>query len=404
MAAVSEDLEPRPTAARDALRAVLARIDTEALLARMEEGFRELPAYTRFVAGGAVLDDRGRAAIRWNLELFLHWLADGRPPDDATLRQLRELVRVRAGEGLPIEDGLLVYRHGARLGWEALLELADGDRAVLLDGADVFLDYVATISDVFGQAYAAEHDSPIGTEERRARTLLDRLCAHAPLGSEEHELADRVGFRIGDALRPFALMLVGGSARAHGDAAARLRRAGVLAATEGPRVTGVAHAPVAWEALGLGARLLVAEGPPAGRETLADALEDLRALVAIARRAGRRGRVDAEEFLPDLLLHASPLIAARLEERVFGPLRRGARAELVTTLELLAAHDFDRAATAAALPIHRNTLRYRLDRVRELTGLDVDRAHDRGLIWLATMQRRAVALSAPAPAAALRRP
>ncbi len=378
---------------RAALREVLGRLDREALMERMEAGFARLPAYTRFVAGGAVMDDRGRAAIRWNLELFLTWLTEGRPPDEETLGQLRGLIRVRAAEGLPMEEGLLVYREGARLAWEGMLGLPEADRSALLDGADVFLDYVATISDLFTQAYAAEHDAPIATEERRARTLLDLLCGVEPLGSEEHELADRVGFRIGDVLRPFALVLVDGSAHAHGDAAVRLRRAGVLAATEGPRVTGVAHAAVAWEALGLGARLLVADGPPVEREALAAALENLRALVAIAHRAGHRGRVDAEEFLPDLLLHASPLIAARVEERVFGPLRRAGRVELVTTLEALADHDFDRSATASALPVHRNTLRYRLDRVEELTGLDVDRTHDRGLVWLAALQRRAAGAS-----------
>ena len=47
------------------------------------------------------------------------------------------------------------------------------------------------------------------------------------------------------------------------------------------------------------------------------------------------------------------------------------------------AHDFNRARTAAALPVHRNTLTNRLNRLTEITGLDVDSADGRGLLWLA---------------------
>ena len=46
--------------------------------------------------------------------------------------------------------------------------------------------------------------------------------------------------------------------------------------------------------------------------------------------------------------------------------------ELTRTLDALIEHDFDRGATAAALPVHRNTLTNRLNRIRAITGLDVD--------------------------------
>jgi purine catabolism regulator len=62
--------------------------------------------------------------------------------------------------------------------------------------------------------------------------------------------------------------------------------------------------------------------------------------------------------------------------------------ELVRTLDELIAHDFDRGATAAALPVHRNTLGNRLARIRAITGLDVDRADGRSLVWLAWLARR----------------
>ena len=62
--------------------------------------------------------------------------------------------------------------------------------------------------------------------------------------------------------------------------------------------------------------------------------------------------------------------------------------ELTRTLDTLIEHDFDRGATAAALPVHRNTLTNRLNRVHAITGLDVDSADGRGLLWLAWLERR----------------
>jgi sugar diacid utilization regulator len=38
--------------------------------------------------------------------------------------------------------------------------------------------------------------------------------------------------------------------------------------------------------------------------------------------------------------------------------------------------------------VHRNTLGNRINRIRAITGLDVDRAGGHGLVWLAWLDRR----------------
>jgi purine catabolism regulator len=124
------------------------------------------------------------------------------------------------------------------------------------------------------------------------------------------------------------------------------------------------------------------------RKELDVALDDLRSLIDIALRAGRSGSVTLDEFLPELLLEGSPHLADRVEERVFSALRE--HGELMKTLEVLVGQDFDRGATAMALPVHRNTLAYRLRRIEELTGLKLDHAGDRALAWLAVLRRTAV--------------
>jgi sugar diacid utilization regulator len=56
--------------------------------------------------------------------------------------------------------------------------------------------------------------------------------------------------------------------------------------------------------------------------------------------------------------------------------------ELVHTLTTYLGNDASTARTAADLFAHRHTIRYRLDRVRELTGLDVDKSEDRDRLTL----------------------
>ena len=56
--------------------------------------------------------------------------------------------------------------------------------------------------------------------------------------------------------------------------------------------------------------------------------------------------------------------------------------ELVTTLVTYLGNDTSTAKTAADLFAHRHTIRYRLDRVKELTHLDVDKSEDRERLTL----------------------
>jgi len=76
--------------------------------------------------------------------------------------------------------------------------------------------------------------------------------------------------------------------------------------------------------------------------------------------------------------HWAALGVARLAEQlgscltVSNPLSRLVENEvLVDSVKAWLEHDRNVPAAAAALPVHPNTLRYRLNRVRELTGLDL---------------------------------
>jgi len=176
----------------------------------------------------------------------------------------------------------------------------------------------------------------------------------------------------------------GGAAGGAGAVAgAGARAAGALAFTEGVRVTGLTPDRFGWAAFLEDPRLILAENPPIARDRLSAATDGLRALLAIAALSRRRGRVRADDYLPELLLADAPEASDRIVRRVFGPLEQADAVDLADTLRCLAVNGFDNTAAAAALPVHRNTLLYRVGRIEKLTGLSLKDQRDRTLVLLA---------------------
>ncbi len=365
------------------LRRVLERFDAGVVVRRMEVGIRQLPAYSRFFWPV----DRG-AMVRWNVDLTLRWMMRGTPPDERVLSDLLELMRARAAAGQPLDDSVLVYRRGARMFWEALLDLASrDDRSLLTARADTVWgyleDYVNMVVRVFAQAHPGQDDSPAAAGDLRARALFDRLCAQVPVTIEDRDRTAGLGSDLAAPACPFTAQLAGASVADHAGLAARLRAAGALAFTEGIRVTGLTSPGFGWSTFLADPRLLLAHDPATPRARLGATAENLRALTAIAARSGCRGRVSADDFLPELLVAETPEVADRIVRRVFGRLERADPMDLAVTLRCLAAHGFDTAAAAAALELQVNTLLYRISRIEKLTRLSLKEHRDRTLVLLA---------------------
>lgn len=89
--------------------------------------------------------------------------------------------------------------------------------------------------------------------------------------------------------------------------------------------------------------------------------------------------------------------AETVEPAVRYDLRYGT--ELVQTLASYLQNDASTSKTASELFTHRHTIRYRLERIRELTGLDVDRSEDRERLALGikAMQLLGRAPESPSP-------
>ncbi len=118
-----------------------------------------------------------------------------------------------------------------------------------------------------------------------------------------------------------------------------------------------------------------------------------------AREAATRGlevNVPERLSLTSLLLASEDVPMADMAAEALGPLLafdNAHGAELVETLESYLRLNGSVAAVADALTLHRNTVRYRLTQIAELTGYDPALTPDRVQLWLALAVRR---LSPPA--------
>jgi PucR family transcriptional regulator, purine catabolism regulatory protein len=143
-------------------------------------------------------------------------------------------------------------------------------------------------------------------------------------------------------------------------------------------------------ARGLGARfgLGMPETDPRGlRRAYQEARFALEATGPATRPGDRRVATVAD-------LGSHRLLLARQEDAALEAISRGLldplagydrrhHGDLVASLRSFLEHNGNWEAAARALGVHRHTLRYRIRRIAELTGRDLDRAGDRVEFWLA---------------------
>jgi hypothetical protein len=366
----------------EAVRRIIERTDVDQFAERVLDSFWETDEFQRFRPPR----DRVRAWVRWNLDLVNRWLIEGRPPSDSELELFREHARERAAEGIPADMIPANFRRAARFAWGALLDAAtEEERPALLDSADLLFEYVDRVSRIYFEASeAAAASASRRGDESAARALLRRIDSDETPLPEDHQLSERIGFDLGRASRPFVIASPRRSAEYHLELAGQLRRRRALAASEGRRVVGLANVSSPWNGLELDRSAIVTQTGPAIRGERGRYLAELRTAVDVAIARGTSGEIRADDYFAEVLLRRSPRIAGQIRNRIYGPLSD----ELARTLDLLVQNSFERGATAAALPVHRNTLRDRVYRISEITGVDLNCAQGRGLAWLAWLERR----------------
>ena len=120
---------------------------------------------------------------------------------------------------------------------------------------------------------------------------------------------------------------------------------------------------------------------------LSRSYRDAKTALAIGRQAGPTDRVFCLDSLgmAGLIGITDGQTRQELARHILGPLDN--EPELHQTLKLFFEENCSAAGTSSRLFIHRNTLKYRLDKIASLTGLDPKKFEDAMLIRLALMLR-----------------
>jgi hypothetical protein len=369
----SEPWRALPTEVADVIEPELATVTTE-IMATIP---REVPDYARPFEGSF-----GRGVQVGVTEALRQFVALIRDPDSGREPGRDVYVGLGRGElrqGRTLDALQSAYRVGARVAWRRLAEAARRagfDSGVISKLAESIFVYIEELSADSVEGYSQARSEREGERQRRRRELIALLLREpAPAQAELAAAADAAGWELPRTAAAIACReaeLGRLARRLPPDALAGLLRGTgciVIGDPEGPgRVRQVEEAAQ---------EISAALGPPGELSELAGswalARAALRALEAGAIAAS--GPVRAEERLPELLLHENAPLVERLAARRLAPfesLTPKARQRMAATALAYVQRQGNAAAMAGALDIHPQTARYRIARLRELLGSDLD--------------------------------
>jgi len=358
-----------------ALESVLPRMAERAVAAITAE----VPAYTDAFSGR--MGHNIENAVQTSLGAFLRLAtrdqgSDPGPPLSPALEGAYELGRGEARNGRSIDALLSAYRVGAREAWRGLSETAVGagmSAAMIARFAALVFAFIDQLS----ASSASGHTDEQATAGRVRQRYLDQLTEQLLAGESPEVLlasAERANWKTPRTLT--AVLLPIDQTRG---LAAQLNP-GTLQISDGlPELDPSESWVVALipDADGRHRKALLAV--LADRQAIVGPSRPWRAVHASYRRVVRaraltttsEGALDTDEHLVEILLGADPEAAEDLRRRALAPLaalRPNSAGRLAETLRSWLLHQGQREAVAADLFVHPQTVRYRMNQLRELYG------------------------------------
>jgi hypothetical protein len=371
-----------PARVADLIEGEIDPIATEIL----ESIAHEVPEYARPLEGRF-----GRGIRRGVEEALAQFVALIRDPDAGRGSGREVYLALGRGEqraGRPLDSLQAAYRIGARVAWRRFADACRRARigteplALLAEAVFAYIDELAADSvEGYSQAQAEVED----LRRRRRRELIALLLAEQPADAADLTAAGRAAaWEV-----PVGLAALACPEEALARVARRLPPEALATVIDGegclllPDPEGPGRAEALTRAVG---ETTVALGPtvaPGGAaESWRLALALLHAAVAraVAPPAASDedhggGLLRVDENLAALLLYESRDLAGRIAARrlaALDELTPKARARMRETALAHLRHDGNAVAMAAAMHVHPQTARYRIARLRELLGDQLD--------------------------------
>lgn len=356
-----------------------------------------------------------RADFRRVAGLFVRVLEERRDLRPDELVTVHVIGAQRARQGLPVDHMIDRMRAALRVGWERILDLAadddaDGRLALVRDLSLRHMQFMHDVLDAMETGYATEREQRLSGQVQAQAAFVDRLLeGHWDADAEIHSQAAALGRDL-SRLCGLLMLLPGGTQdteelrSAASDLAAK-----VAGAVEGPlRTLPALHVvtllPVASMASWADAMATVAEvadrhrlvivpvEPTSHANSLAHLYRRAQRYLSLAHSAGAdKGVVTIKDLRLYAVLAGIPL-ADRLDfaRDILGPvldLPAHKADELLDTLDVVYRRRGRIADAAADLHLHQNSIRYRLSRIEQLTGLQLDVPAERMHLELAMRLR-----------------
>ncbi|TIC83588.1 PucR family transcriptional regulator [Nocardioides sp. GY 10113] len=300
------------------------------------------------------------------------------------------------GEAVPYAIVLQAFRVGARFIWEALVELADPDArdVLLLAAADVWAISDAVAADVTRAYRGALEERVRRNEQMRSVMVGGLLEGDDTVAGDTGEVSSVLGLgRTGE------FVVVSAESPAPGKEGLRgveraLRRSNVRSAwrLDHDRQEGVVALRFGFGVDQLTAALQELATGRVGISRPFARLEearDGRREAQVASAGASPGATAVVRFGDDplaVLLASSPDHARAMVDAVLAPvlaLPPDDRAVYLDTARAWLEAAGSTAAAADALVVHRNTVRYRIRRLEEMTGRDLTRPVDGAALYVA---------------------
>lgn len=367
-----------PPATVHALRADLAMVADDVV----HQIIREVPAYED--AFGGPMGETIRGAVQVALGGFLSMISDkdAPAPRSSAVDGAYQLGRGEVRSGRTADALLSAYRIGARVSWQHLSARA-GEEGIDPAAMASFAEMVFAYIDELSAASVAGHRDESATEGRIRQRMMERLGRNLLAGAAEATVlaaAERAEWAPPSTLTAVIVP------ESQAGALQELFRRGTLQVTDLPDLDG-------------SVLLMVPDSHGRRRATLLRLVRDRDCLVGPARdwldvrasydrvmRARALGLVgDTEAHLPLLVLTADIAAIEDLRAQVLAPLadlRPTAAAKLRETLRAWLLHQGRRDDIAEALFLHPQTIRYRMNQLRELFG---DRLEDPDTVLALTL-------------------
>lgn len=338
---------------------------------------REVPEYAR------PLEGRFGRGIRTGVgEALLQFVSLIRNPDAGREPGREVYVELGRGEqrvGRTLDSLQAAYRIGARVAWRRIAEAgrrADLEPEPLTLLAEAIFAYIDELSADSVDGYAEAQATAEDLRRRRRQELAALLLRDPPAAATDlAAAAQAAGWKL-----PTKIAAAACWDESLGPIAGRLPTDALVTVLDGvgcvllPDPEGPGRIDQLRRAA---SRDLLALGPPSEPGGAGRSWQLAKALLRVASTDGTTepGLLRTEDHLADLLLASSPHLTSLLAARCLAPLEdltERAQERMRETALAYVRHHGNAVAMAAELHVHPQTARYRIARLRELFGENLD--------------------------------